>query len=35
LSHLHDGIFYLEKLKEGDKDKYYRVINRGNGKTGV
>lgn len=31
LSHLHDGIFYLEKLKEGDKDKYYRVINRGNG----
>ena len=35
LSHLHDGIFYLEKLEEGDKDKYYRVINRGNGKTGV
>ena len=35
LSHLHDGIFYREKLKEGDKDKYYRVINRGNGKTGV
>ena len=34
-SNLHVGILFLEKFEEGDNDKYYRVINRGNGKTGV
>lgn len=35
LSHLHDGIFYLEKLKEGDSTKYSLMSRKRNGKTGI